>query len=157
MHSRIFQIGLEPIAKDDYVSPSYFDDDCLDFADYIGDELEGTHRVESIEWLVKGLRGILGHVSDGVLRYNGLGNLLEEWAAEVKRQAGEISGENIIKDMRRYRMSALMDRTHLDLDFRFYTEDWSGCAEPLGDFVAYLSTLEEGTLIYVGSVIDFHF
>ena len=54
-------------------------------------------------------------------------------------------------------MSSLMEKTHLDLYFRFYTEDLSGCAEPLGDFVAYLSTLEEGTLIYVGSVIDFHF
>lgn len=157
MHSKIFQMSATPIDKDGLLRPADLDDNSSDFADYIGDELHGEERTEQIEWLTESMQGVLSYIGDGKLRYNGLGTFLEDWAAEVKWQAREINGGNILMDLRRYSMSTLMDKTHRDMDCRFYTENWSGCAEPLGDFIAYLSTLKEGTTLYVGSVIDFHF
>lgn len=157
MHSKIYQIGLKPINKEDYASSTDFYENSGDFADYIGDEYPEKERLEAVEGLAEILPEFFDYVGDGTLRYKGMGTFLLDWTKEIKRQANEMTAENVLEDARRYKMSYIMSRTHRDIELRFYIEDWSGCAEPLGEFVKYLSMIKEGTRLYVGAVIDFHF
>lgn len=157
MHSKIYQIGLRPVNVDDYVHPDEFYENSSDFADYIGDEYPEKERLEAAECLAETIPELFDYVGDGALRYKGMGTFLLDWTKEIKRQANEMTAESVLEDARRYKMSYIMSRTHLDIELRFYIEDWSGCAEPFGEFVKYLSTIKDGARLYVGAVIDFHF
>lgn len=157
MHSKIFQIGLKPISKEDYVSPMDFYENSGDFADYIGEEYPEKERLNATEYLAEIFPELLDYVGDGTLRYKGMGTFLQDWADEIHSLAGEIKADNILKDFHRFRLSELTERTHKGTHSRFYIEDWNGCASPASDLIEFLGKQKEGTLLYVGAVIDFHF
>lgn len=157
MHGKIYQIGLKQISKEDYVSPTDFYENSSDFADYIGDEYPEKERLEDVEHLAEIFPELFDYVGDGTLQYKGMGTFLQDWVDEIKRQASEMTADNILKDIRLFKLSKLTDTTHRGLDSRFYIEDWNGLAGPASDLIEFLAKQKEGTLIYVGSVIDFHF
>jgi len=157
MHDKIFQIGLKPISKEDYVSPMAFYENSSDFADYIGDEYSEKERLETAEHLAKIFPELLDYVGDGTLQYKGMGTFLQDWVDEIKRQASEMTANNILKDIRLFKLSKLTDTTHRGLNSRFYIEDWNELAGPATDLIEFLARQKEGTRLYVGAVIDFHF
>ena len=61
MHSRIFQVSMEPIEKADYIDESnYYDHWFINsIADYVSDD---TNRTEDLDWLTSYVKGIV--VSD---------------------------------------------------------------------------------------------
>ena len=157
MHGKIYQIGLKPMNVDDYVHPDEFYENSNDFADYIGDEYPEKERLEASEYLAESLPELFDYVGDGILRYNGVGTFLQDWADKIHGLAGEINADNIIKYPHRVRLSLLTEDTHKKINSRFYIEDWNGYAGPASDLIEFLAKQKEGTLIYVGNVIDFHF
>lgn len=157
MHSKIFQIGLMPIKEDEFVSPSGFYENSSDFADYIGEEFCGKDRLESIEYLAESLSELLDYKGDGILVYKGMGTFLTEWVNAIQDKADSLLTDNILQDVNLYRIKHLTDRTHKDLNYRFYLDEWNGWAGPASDLIEFLNTLKEGTLLYVGAVIDYHF
>lgn len=156
MHSNIFQIGLNPMNVDDYVHPDEFYENSNDFADYIGDEYEGEDRAVKIQWLAEEFPDIFD-IDGEVLIYKGLGNFLKEWSEKIQEIANGLTEGNILKDINLYRMKSITERTHHDIYSRFFIEDWNGWAGDCADFISWLATLEVGTRIYVGAVIDYHF
>lgn len=157
MHSKIYQIGLKPMTVDDYVHPDEFYENSNDFADYIGDEYVEEDRLEAIEYLAEFFPELFCYVGDGALQYKGMGTFLQEWADKIHSLAGEITKDNIMKGLHRFRLSRLTATTHKEISSRFYIEQWNGCAGPASDLIEFLGSLKEGTLLYVGAVIDFHF
>ena len=157
MHSRIFQISTRPI-EDDFLTPSSLYDNSSDFADYIGDELEGNERLECIEHLAETLSDLFDYdKADGTLIYKGLGTFLDDWANAIKEQANAINADNILKNLNLYKLESILNRTHRNIYYRFYSEDYNNYAGPASDLIEWLNTLEKGTRLYIGSVIDYHF
>ena len=71
-HSRIFQVGIQPIEVDDYATSSDFYENSDSFAHYIGDEQEGDDRKEDIRYLANKLKDLFALDDDGeTLTYKG--------------------------------------------------------------------------------------
>lgn len=161
MHSKIFQVGTKPISKDDYASPSDFYDNSSDFADYIGEPIDDNEREEYVGYLAHALRGVFKPAGRDCLVYLGddaLNAFLQEWADDIRRQANELTAENIMKDVRLYNIRATTKETHRLEDFRIHIEEWNGWAGPFGDIIEFANNqLKEGDKIYVGAIIDYHF
>lgn len=160
MHSKIFQISNKPISKDDYTSPETYYDNSGDFADYIGDEIEGEEREDCVGYLAHDLRGVFTAAGRDCLVYLGrdaLQAFLQEWADDIKAKAAELTADNILVKQRLYNIRATTKETHRRTDYRVHIEEWNGCAGPFGDIIEWASQLKEGDHIYVGAVIDYHY
>ena len=157
MHSKIYQISLKPLEKEDYLKPSDLYENSQDFADYIGDEFEGDSRIECIEYLSECLSEFFDYVGNGTLLYKGMGDFLTDWVEQIKLLADSITPENVLKELNLYYLSSVTEKTHKNMSSRFYIEDYNCFAGPLSDLVEFLATRKEGEKIYVGSVIDYHF
>lgn len=156
MHSNIFQLSNKPISEENILGSGYFYDNSSDFADYIGDEYEGEDRAVKIRWLAEEFPEIFD-IDGEVLIYKGLGNFLKEWAEKIQEIANGLTEGNILKGMNLYRMKSITERTHHSINSRFFIEDWNGYAGDCADLISWLATLDVGTRIYVGAVIDYHF
>ena len=162
MHSKIFQIGSKPIKKVDYSCPEDYYDVCDDFADYIGDEVTGEDRKDTINSLAEMLKDVFDRVGSGVFAYKGedsLRKFKQAWADELRRQAGSLSSDNLFQNQRLYLLRAATEETHLRSSFRVDIVGWTGgTAYSFGELFEYAaSELKEGDRIYVGAVIDFHY
>lgn len=158
MHSKIFQLSDKPISNDNFLCSEYFYEDTQYFADYIGDEVtDEKERNECICDVAEEFSEMLEYIGDGQLRYKGMANFLQDWVDAIKTAANALTADNILKEMNLYRLERLTQTTHKDSDRRFYVEDWNCFAGDAADFVSWLSHLKEGTIIYVGSIIDFHY
>lgn len=156
MHSKIYQMSLEPIKAEDYVTPGCFYDDSSDFADYIGDEVNDSERHYYIELLARIFKGIL-EVDGESLVFKGLGDFRKKWYEHICDLSKELIKVDV-KDahLALYKIRTATQRTHLDVFSRFFIEDYTGYAAPASEFIDFLDDLKEGDHIYIGSIIDFH-
>ena len=163
MHSRIFQVSLQPVKKEDYAVSSDFYDNSSDFADYIGDEIDGSERRENIGRLAKVLSDIFDFDKRSrVLVYKGeeaMKKFKEAWAAAIREKAEVLTADNIINWDVRYQVEKLCRKTHLDTCYRFCIVDWfDSVAEPMEDLIGFVDQkMKKGDKLYVGAVIDYHF
>ena len=163
MHSRIFQVSLQPVKKEDYAVSSDFYDNSSDFADYIGDELDGTERMENIGYLAEVLSDIFDfNKRSRVLVYKGeeaMKKFKEAWAAAIREKAEVLTADTILDWYKRYQVEKLCRKTHLDTCYRFCIVDWcDGVAEPMEDLISFVAErMKQGDKLYVGAVIDYHF
>ena len=159
MHSNIYQLSKKPIDKEEWVSSEYFYDNSQDFADYIGDEIKGDDRTECIKNLQHALSDIFD-LDGETLVYKGEDNMnkfLDDWAKEINKKAAGITWSTILEFPNLYRLECLTQRTHLDLEYRFFIEDYNSYAGPLSDLVEYAaSKMKEGDRLQIGAVIDYH-
>lgn len=161
MHSNIYQISSSPISEDEYASPSYYEDNSNDFADYIGDEYEGDEREEKIENFGSLISDVFTKKDVGVFEYKGaeaLRKFKQAWLDELKRQTAALTPDNLLKENNLFRIGELTKETHLNASSRVDIEDWGGgVAYPLGDLFEWAENkLKKGDRIYVGAVIDYH-
>lgn len=159
-HSRIFQISSTPICPDDYKRPDdYYENS--DFADYIGDEVTGEERDDDIGHLADTVKDVFTPIGQGVLAYRGkeaMNEFKRKWAETLKKEADEMTAENITHNMQMFRIGRLTEETHLLSDYRVDITNWTSCAYPLSElFVWAENCLEEGDHVYIGSVIDYHY
>ena len=155
MHSKIYQFSLTPIDVDDYVCPEMFYDS--EFADYIGVSVSESSRKHYVEVIASCFKGIFD-LDGGVLVFKGMGNFMDEWKNYIYELAKDIKdGSGNIDSFKLFRLRMAIQRTHLDICSRFYSDDITGYAAPAEEFVNFVSTLKPGTRIYIGEIIDFHF
>ena len=162
MHSKIFQISNKPIDKDEYASPSDYYDNSGDFADYIGDEIEGEDMDDSIGYLAALLKDVFTYEGGGVFVYKGADALWvfkQQWAEELQRLTAGLTPDNLLVGQQLYKIRATTKETHLRSDYRVDIAQWAdGVAFPFGELFEYAaSQLEKGDRIYVGAVIDYHY
>ena len=159
MHSRIFQISTEPIVKENYLNENTLYQGDGSFYDYCSN-IDDVERKENIACLVKDIlpKGMFELLGDA-MRYNGgLEQWKEEYVTNIHKRADALTVENMLEWSSTYYLKRAIINP-LDTEYHFYL-DGSGCqsfAEQSFAFMQFVSTLEPGTILYIGGVIDYHF
>lgn len=160
MHSRIFQISTMRIDKGNYLNEDTLNQGDGCFYDYCA-EIDDDERKEDIANLVNYAlpKGMFELIDDDTMRYNGG---MEQWkkayVANIRKKAEAVSVENMLEWGPVYRLKQAIENP-LDTDYHFYL-DGDGCqsfAEKSFAFMQFVCTLELGTTLYIGGVIDYHF
>lgn len=160
MHSRIFQISTEPIVKENYLNEDTLYQGDGSFYDYCSN-IDDVERKENIACLVKDIlpKGMFELLGDDAMRYNGgLEQWKEEYVTNIHKRADALTVENMLEWSSTYYLKRAIINP-LDTEYHFYL-DGSGCqsfAEQSFAFMQFVSTLEPGTILYIGGVIDYHF
>lgn len=162
MHSNIFQISDKPISKDEYADSSTYYDNSGDFADYIGDAYEGKVRQEKIENFADIIKDVFTYNGDDEFVYKGedaMREFKQEWIGNIVTMVGNLTPDNLFKNMSLYRIGQLIQNTHLEASSRVDIEGWAGgTANPFGELFEYAeSQMKKGDSFYIGAVIDYHF
>ena len=149
------------IDKENYLNEDTLNQGDNSFYDYCAD-ISDEERKEEITNLVNSIlpKGMFELVSEDTIRYTGDG--MEQWkekyVAEIRKKADAITVENMFEWSSTYYLKQAIDNP-LDTGYHFYLNG-DGCqsfAEPSFEFMLFVSSLEPGTLLYVGGVIDYHF
>lgn len=161
MHSTIIQITTEKVEKENFLTE---DDVCswecreIDYCSGI-DEDERKDRINRLvkEWLPPGMFTLVG---ENIIRYNGgADEWKEQWQKLIQERASQIMTENILNSIGpMYQLErALLNP--LDLGTLFYddSENMNSYAEHSAEFMRSVCQLEEGTLLYIGGVLDYHY
>ena len=160
MHSRIFQISTEQIDKDNYIDENTFIQGDYSFYDYCAN-IDDKERKEDIRDLVKYAlpKEMFELTSDDAILYKGgVERWKEEFVANVRKKAEALTVENMLEWSSTYYLKQAIENP-LDTDYRFYL-DGDGCqsfAEPSFAFMEFVCSLEPGTVLYIGGVVDYHF
>lgn len=161
MHSRIFQITKERVNKDCYLNEDTLMQGDNSFYDYCS-EIDNEIRKRNIICLVESVlpKGMFELISEDTMRYNGgIEQWKEAFVADIRKKAEAITTENILEGIGPvYELERAL-KNPLDVAYCFYL-DGEGCqsyAEESFAFIQFVCTLEVGTTLYIGGVIDYHF
>ena len=160
MHSTIFQIAKEPINKGCYLQEDTLVQGDGSFYDYCS-EIDDEERKRDIAILVDYIlpKGMFELTSEDTIRYiGGMKQWKEEYVNNIHRKAETLTVENMLEWGSTYYLKQAIENP-LDTDFHFYL-DGDGCqafAEKSFAFMKFICTLEPGTTLYIGGVIDYHF
>ena len=161
MHSRVFQISTTQIDKENYLNEDTLNQGDNSFYDYCAD-ISDEESKEEITNLVNSIlpKGMFELVSEDTIRYTGDG--MEQWkekyVAEIRKKADAITVENMFEWSSSYYLKQAKDNP-LDTGYHFYLNGdvCQSFAEPSFEFMLFVSSLDPGTLLYVGGVIDYPF
>lgn len=160
MHGRVFQIATERIAKENYLNEDTLSQGDYSFYDYCAN-IDDEERKDEIVWLVEHAlpKGMFSLTGEDTIRYEGgMERWKEEYVANVHRKAEAVTVENMWKWSTTYDLRQAIENP-LGVDFRFYLNG-DGCqtfAEASFAFMDFVNSLEPGTTLYIGGVIDYHF
>lgn len=160
MHSRIFQITKEQVARENYLNEDTLVQGDGSHIDYCA-EISAKEREQSIVCLVDDVlpKGMFTRLGANILRYNGG---MEQWKeqaiANIHEKLAALTPEKYFCGSRFYDLKETVVNP-FDTGFLFYmdTAGEQSVSETSYDFMFYVSGLEEGTLLYIGGVIDYHF
>ena len=160
MHSKIFQITKEQAKRENYLNEDTLvqgDTAHIDYCVEIGEK----EREQSIACLVNDVlpKGMFTRLGANILRYNGgMGQWIEQAIANIHEKVATLTSEKFFYDNRLRELKEAVINP-LDTSFLFYmdSEGEQSITETSYDFMFYVSGLEEGTLLYIGGVIDYHF
>ena len=161
MHSRVFQISTTQIDKENYLNEDTLNQGDNSFYDYCAD-ISDEERKEEITNLVNSIlpKGMFELVSEDTIRYTGDG--MEQWkekyVAEIRKKADAITVENMLEWNSTYYLKQAIENP-LDTAYHFYLdgEGYQSFAEPSFELMQFVCSIEPGTLLYIGGVIDYHF
>ena len=145
MYSNIIQIGTEVIGKEDFINALTLYEGGYGFFDYCSEVLEAYRKIVIEDFcsciLPEGMFTLIGENS---LRYNGgIGKWTEEWVARIHGKAVKVSSENVFKFVGEAYWLKREIENPLDTNIRF--------------FMSWVSGLGEGTVLFFGGVIRYHF
>lgn len=152
MHSRIFQMDIEPINKKDYIDEFTFYEDTFigTIADYVD---EDTNRDEDIQWLVDCYEkyGMEYNKEEDyvIFKKDFKKNYFRERFKLFKEIIDELTFEDFAYDTRAnlYKIKSLIEDR---FSFYVYFDDyWM-------TFDRFVRQLEEGKKYYFGATIDYH-
>lgn len=161
MHSTIIQITTEKVEKENFLTE---DDVCtwecrdIDYCSEI-DEDDRKDRIIRLvnNWLPSGMFTLM---DDNTIRYNGgAEEWKEQWLKLIQDKASQITTDNVLSSIGpMYQLEkALLNP--LDLGTLFYddSENMTSYADHSAAFMRSVCQLEEGTLLYIGGVLDYHY
>lgn len=154
MHSRIFQVSMEPIPKEDYIGESFYYDHWFtnEIADYVNGD---TNRDSDIEWL-QGFSESFAFGTDNGGEYFIVKDKVKYFEPNFKRFMDAV---NTIKD---YTLEDFIGgfygamyqlKDAYEDKFGFYVNA-DGETMTLDSFVRGCAT---GEKYYIGATIDYHF
>lgn len=161
MHSKIFQITQTRVDKENYLNEDTLmqgDDSYFDYCAEIDDE----ERKKHIDYLVNHIlpKGMFELTSEDTILYKGgAEKWKEEFASEVRKKAEAIIPDKVLEWVGPVYQLKKFLKDPLDTGYWFYTdaEGVQSYAEQSYEFLREICTLEPGTTLYIGGVIDYHF
>ena len=151
MHSFVFQISTEPIEVDKLVEADDIQMD-INLADYV-DDFHGN-RIEAIESLVKATDGMLQHVGNGQLIYQGgYQKYMENVVSKFKDLASTVNVDSFFNN---YKILEVL-KNPMNVKFLFASEDSNFWLEQSDVLMTVISNLKEGDSIFIGNVLDYHY
>ena len=158
MHSRIIELTLNPLDREDWASEYCFYDD--DKVDYVSD-IDDDDRKESIDVFQDNedpfFSGLFSPGDNDTIIFKGQEALMKvhkEWANSIKKEV-----DNFVESGN-FNPCEVTQATNqvLHSDYLFCLPDWTGCsAEYPSELLSWLNTLEDGAVLHIGAVIDYHY
>lgn len=161
MHSRIFQISKMWIEKENYLNEDTLHQGDGSFYDYCA-EIDDEERKEDIRYLVNTAlpKDMFELVGDDTIRYiGGVEQWKKNFVTNIRKKAEAITTENMLEFVGPvYQLEKALENP-LDIAYHFYLdgEGYQSFAEKSFAFMEFVCTLEPGTILYIGGVIDYHF
>lgn len=161
MHSRIFQISTTRVDKENYLNEDTLQQGDGSFYDYCA-EIDNEERKKDIADLVEYAlpKGMFELISDDTIRYNGgMEQWKEEFVTNIHKKAEAITTENMLEYIGPVYQLEKALKNPLDTCYYFYLDEegLQSYAEQSFAFMEFVCTLEPGTTLYIGGVIDYHF
>jgi len=154
MHSKIIQLSMQPLAKDEWVEESNFYEGFVGhIADYVNEDLTDDQRNDVIEWFKMSIQNKCpDHVTlhkDSITFEEGFfEQYRKKFVATLKDFVEEID-ENDFDDFQRHKLLTMIDD---QFGWYVYLEGWG--YETLDSF---LSRNFDKRTFFFGAVIDYHF
>ena len=158
MHSSIIELTLEPLDREYWAHEDDFYDD--EKVDYVS-ELDDEERSEIIANFLDGedhfFSGLFTPGDDDTIIFKGkdaLNNILKEWVNSIKKEFDKFfESENFDPSGATHAINHV-----LNSDYLFCLPDWTGCCAVWSrELINWLNTLEDGTVLHIGAVIDYHY
>lgn len=161
MHSRIFQITTSKVERENYLNENTLEQGGGSHYDYCS-ELTDKERLDSIDNLVNNVlpQSLFEPVDDNTFRYKGGA---EEWKCEfvdcIHKKADEITPKSVFEWIGPVYQLEKTLKNPLNTAYHFYMDEecCQSYAEESFEFMQFVCSLEPGTLLYIGGVIDYHF
>ena len=161
MHSKIFQITEVKAVKDNYLNDCTLeqgDGHYYDYCSEISEEERKMHIANLIDNVLP--KGMFDLVAEDTIRYNGGADKWKaEFVATIQEKAKDVTTDNCAMWIGAVYQLEKYLKNPLDTGYQFYMDEQSinGYAEQSYEFLRMASGLEQGTLLYIGGVIDYHF
>lgn len=158
MHSSIIELTLEHLDREDWAHEDDFYDD--EKVDYVS-ELDDDERSESIANFQDGedpfFSGLFTPGDDETIIFKGkdaLNYIQKEWLNSIKKEF-----DNFVESGNFDPSGVTHEINHvLHSDYLFCLPDWTGCCAVWSrELINWLNTLEDGTVLHIGAVIDYHY
>ena len=150
MHSRIFQLTVEPVPKDEWFSA----DDICDssfigaVADYVRTQPE-DEREDDIGWLINGYEKIFKRNGDTLEVLPGAKHVyFAEDYKKFKQEASSLTLDDFCNDYKMWLMRALINDR---FSFYIYDED---CYPKTLDL--FMREVKECSVLHIGGIVDYH-
>lgn len=154
MHSRIFELTQANLDREDWATENNFvyDEEKMDYSE----ELHGDERTESTDWLKESPLGRLFVFDKDTLTFkkDALMDIRKDWIASIKK-ALEVMENKCLYDTFGLRYAT---KNVLYCNFLFCLPEYtgSGAVYPC-ELLEWLNTLNDGAVIHVNSVFDYHY
>lgn len=161
MHSKIFQITEKKPLTENILNENTLEQGDGHYYDYcaeIDDEERKFHIANLIDNILP--KGMFDLVAEDTIRYNGGA---DKWKAEfveaLQEKAKAVTTENCTDWIGAVYQLEKFIKNPLDTGYHFYMDEQgvSGYAEQSYSFMQTVSQYEQGKLLYIGGVIDYHF
>lgn len=158
MHSSIIELTLEHLDREDWAHEDDFYDD--EKVDYVS-ELDDEERSESIANFQDGedpfFSGLFTPGDDETIIFKGkdaLNYIQKEWLNSIKKEF-----DNFVESGNFDPSGVTHEINHvMHSDYLFCLPDWTGCCAVWSrELINWLNTLEDGTVLHIGAVIDYHY
>lgn len=158
MHSSIIELTLNPLDREDWAGEDCFYDD--EKIDYVS-ELDDEERRDSIHDWQDGSDAVFSQLftpgDDDTVIFKGKDALMKvykEWINSIK---SEVDGIVESESFSPYRVIHAVNRV-LHSDYLFCLPDWAEYSAVYpNELLSFLSNLEDGAILHIGAVIDYHY
>ena len=155
MHSRIFQIGKEPMTKEEYINsssiPEWF---TYSIADYIDDDCD---RKSDIDWLIATLGGIASVDGDKLIFHHGAGRYFSGKYKAFVKAAEQLVKTSFDDFLSGYAVGTVLFNLKEAYDDRYGFYIYNSDDDSFGTLDDFMRGIKDGDTYYVGGVVDYHY
>lgn len=158
MHSSIIELTLEHLDREDWAhEDDFYDDEKVDYVSELDDE-ERSESIANFQDVEDPFfSGLFTPGDDETIIFKGkdaLNYIQKEWLNSIKKEF-----DNFVESGNFDPSGVTHEINHvMHSDYLFCLPDWTGCCAVWSrELINWLNTLEDGTVLHIGAVIDYHY
>ena len=158
MHSSIIELTLEPLDREYWAhEDDFYDDEKVDYVSELDDEERSEIIANLLDVEDHFFSGLFTPGDDDTIIFKGkdaLNNIQKEWINSIKKEFDNFFESGNFDP---YGVTHAINHV-LHSDYLFCLPDWTGCCAVWSrELINWLNTLEDGTVLHIGAVIDYHY